>query len=276
MKKLILVTLILFGLCSQFFAQTRAITQIAGDLYRFQNNAHFSVFLVTSEGIVVTDPVDKEAASWLNAELNKRFDVPVKYLIYSHDHADHITGGEAFGQNITVISHEITKEKIIALKREAPVPDITFSDHMSLELGGQKIELYYPGKSHGDNCIAMLFPSAKTVFIVDFITVNRLPYRNMGDAYLPDWIEAIKKVESLDFEILAPAHGALGTKADAVLHREYIQSLYEAVSAALKEGKSLKEMQASIRLPKYKDMLEYENWLPLNIEGVYKSLVRNR
>ena len=43
----------------------RAITQIAGDLYRFQNNFHYSVFLVTPEGVIVTDPINAEAAAWL-------------------------------------------------------------------------------------------------------------------------------------------------------------------------------------------------------------------
>lgn len=65
------------------FAQEakRAITKIAGDLYRFQNNFHYSVFLVTRDGIIVTDPIDADAARWLKGELTARFKVPVKYLI---------------------------------------------------------------------------------------------------------------------------------------------------------------------------------------------------
>ena len=43
----------------------RAIEHIAGDLYRYQDNAHFSVFLVTSDGIIVTDPINRDVASWL-------------------------------------------------------------------------------------------------------------------------------------------------------------------------------------------------------------------
>ena len=73
----------------------RAITKIAGDVYRFQNNFHFSVFMVTPEGIIVTDPINSDAAKWLKAELAKRFNQPIKFLIYSHDHADHISGGES-------------------------------------------------------------------------------------------------------------------------------------------------------------------------------------
>ncbi len=96
-KKNILLSVLSFfaftGLCYAQDSPTRAITQITGDLYRFQNNAHYSVFLVTSEGIIATDPINEDAAKWLKSELKRRFDKPVKYLVYSHDHGDHIGGG---------------------------------------------------------------------------------------------------------------------------------------------------------------------------------------
>ena len=78
MKKLVFILLVSITLISgPALAQnkpTREITNITGDLYRFQNNFHISVFLVTAEGIIVTDPIDKDAATWLKAELKKRFD----------------------------------------------------------------------------------------------------------------------------------------------------------------------------------------------------------
>ena len=79
----------------------RAITHIAGDLYRFQNNFHFSVFLVTPEGVIATDPINAEAATWLEAEIDKRFARPIRYLVLSHDHADHSSGGEVFADTAT-------------------------------------------------------------------------------------------------------------------------------------------------------------------------------
>ena len=57
-------------------AAKRSITQIAGDLYRFQNNFHYSVLLVTPEGVIATDPINADAAKWLKAEIAKRFGQP--------------------------------------------------------------------------------------------------------------------------------------------------------------------------------------------------------
>ena len=71
----------------------REITKIAGEVYRFRNNAHYSVFAVTPAGVIATDPINADAARWLKDEIQKRFNQPVRYVIYSHDHADHISGG---------------------------------------------------------------------------------------------------------------------------------------------------------------------------------------
>ncbi|MDP6388252.1 MAG: hypothetical protein QGG63_03215, partial [Candidatus Pacebacteria bacterium] len=75
---LILASLILPSLTNAEEASNKKITRIAGDLYRFQNKFHYSVFLVTPQGIIVTDPITSNAAKWLKAELAKRFKQPVK------------------------------------------------------------------------------------------------------------------------------------------------------------------------------------------------------
>ncbi len=260
------------------FAQEakRAITKIAGDLYRFQNNFHYSVFLVTRDGIIVTDPIDADAARWLKGELTARFKVPVKYLIYSHDHRDHSAGGEIFAPEATVIAHEKARAAIIGEKRPTAVPDITFTERMSVSLGGKSVELIYVGLSHSDNMIVMHFPAERALFAVDFISVNRLPYMNLSDAYFPEWIDAVKKVEAMDFDILVPGHGPLGTRADATEHRRYLQALYDAVLEAARRGESLDEMKSSIKLESFEHLSMYDEWRELNIEGMYRQVSLHR
>ena len=255
---------------------TRSITQVAGDLYRFQNNFHYSVFLVTPEGVIVTDPINVEAATWLEAEIAQRFNQPIRYLIYSHDHVDHIAGGEVFADTAIVVAHEKTKATILGEKRPTAVPDLTFSDQMTLELGGKTVELTYVGRGHSDNSIVMNFPAERALFAVDFISVKRLPYQTLSDSYYPDWIEAIKRVEAIDFDILVPGHGQVGVKADAADHRAYHEDLYNAVLAAARDGQSLEEMQKSITLEAYKDWGQYDRWRRMNIEGMYRRIALQR
>jgi glyoxylase-like metal-dependent hydrolase (beta-lactamase superfamily II) len=68
---------------------TRDIVNITGDLYRAQNNNHHTVFLVTDEGIIISDPMSRDFATWLRGEMETRFDQPVRYVLYSHSDFDH-------------------------------------------------------------------------------------------------------------------------------------------------------------------------------------------
>jgi glyoxylase-like metal-dependent hydrolase (beta-lactamase superfamily II) len=258
-------------------APKREIFQISGDLYRFQNNFHFSVFLVTSEGVIVTDPINAEAARWLKSEIASRFGKPIRYVIYSHDHRDHIAGGEVFAEDgAIVVAHENAKTTIIGEKRPTAVPQITFKKQMTIELGGKTVELRYLGRNHSDNMIVMEFPDERTIFAVDFIPVKTVGFKDFPDAYLPEWIESLKRVEAMDFDILAPGHGRLGTKASVTAYREYMTDLTQQVLAQVRMGKSLEETKAAVDLSKYSGWGQYEAWLPLNIEGVYQRTQLNR
>jgi len=255
----------------------REIFQISGGLYRFQNNFHFSVFLVTSEGVIVTDPINAEAARWLKSEIASRFGKPIRYVIYSHDHRDHIAGGEVFAEDgAIVVAHENAKTAIVGEKRPTAVPQITFKNQMTIELGGKTVELKYLGRNHSDNMIVMEFPDERTLFAVDFIPVKTVGFKDFPDAYLPEWIESLKRVEAMDFDILAPGHGRLGTKASVTAYREYMTDLTQQVLAQARMGKSLEETKAAVDLSKYSGWGQYEAWVPLNIEGVYQRTQLNR
>ena len=254
----------------------RSISEIAPGLFKFQNNFHNAVFLVTDEGILLTDPINKEAALWLKQELKKRFEQPIKYLVYSHDHADHISGGEVFADEAVVIAHQNARADIIAEKRATAVPDITFEKQLKIELGGQQVELYYLGRSHSDNMIVMLFPEQKVLFAVDFVSIKRLPYRDLGDAYFPEWIDAVKRVEHMRFETLLPGHGPAGNKADVKEHRSYLQALYSQVLDAARAGQSLEEIKKTVTLDQFSHLGQFQQWRELNIEGVYRQVQLHR
>ncbi|MDX1432242.1 MAG: MBL fold metallo-hydrolase [Gammaproteobacteria bacterium] len=256
--------------------ERREITRIAGDLYRFQNNNHFSVFLVTPEGVIATDPIDPAAAAWLEQEIENRFAQPIRYLVYSHDHRDHIAGGEVFADTATVVAHDNARRTIIAEKRPTAVPDLTFSERMTITLGGKSVELVYLGRNHSDNSIVMRFPEERALFAVDFISVKRLPYRDLSDSYFPDWIESVKRVEAMDFDIFVPGHGELGTRADVSDHRRYLEALYEGVLAAAREGKPLDQIKSELLLEEFSHFGQYDAWRELNIEGVHRQVVLHR
>jgi glyoxylase-like metal-dependent hydrolase (beta-lactamase superfamily II) len=255
---------------------TREITKIAGEVYRFRNNFHYSIFAVTPAGIIATDPINAEAAQWLKAELQRRFGQPVKYLVYSHDHADHIAGGEVFADTALVVAHENAKATIIAEQRPTAVPHATFFERMTIELGGTVVELAYVGRNHSDNSIVMRFPRERLLFAVDFIPVESVAFRDFPDAYIQDWIESLKRVELMDFDTLVPGHGPVGRKEHVRMFREYMEDLRGEVLKQARQGKSVAEMKESIKLPKYEKWAGYQQMFPLNVEGMYQHVQLHR
>jgi len=251
-------------------APTRAITNNTGDLYRFQNNGHYSVFLVTPAGVIATDPIDKDAAGWLKNEIATRFKVPVKYVIYSHGHADHDSGGDVFADTATFVGHEIAKKMLVDDRVPTPPPTETFTDTKTVSLGGSSVELTYLGPNHADGMIVMRFPKERTLFAVDIVPIDSLAYRDFPNANINGWIASLKRIEAMDFDTLAPGHGPMATRDHARKHREYLEDLQKQVTAQVKAGKSLAETKAAVDLTKYKTWGGYDTSRDLNIEGMYR------
>jgi glyoxylase-like metal-dependent hydrolase (beta-lactamase superfamily II) len=83
----------------------RGIVNITGQLYRAQNDNHYTVFLVTPEGIIMSDPINRDFSRWLKAELATRFKVPVRYVLYTHKDWDHASGGVVWADTAQFVGH---------------------------------------------------------------------------------------------------------------------------------------------------------------------------
>src|SRR6186997_1850589 len=86
-------------------APTRGIVNITGQLYRAQNNNHYTVFLVTPEGVIMSDPINRDFGRWLKGEIASRFKVPVRYVLYTHRDWDHASGGVVFADTAEFVGH---------------------------------------------------------------------------------------------------------------------------------------------------------------------------
>jgi glyoxylase-like metal-dependent hydrolase (beta-lactamase superfamily II) len=252
----------------------RAIEELRDGVYRFTEDRHSSVFMVTDEGVVVTDPLNAGAARWLRDEIARRFDQPVRYVIYSHNHSDHVYGGEVFdGEGAVFVSHRLAKEDLARTKAETRIPDVTFDDEKIIELGGKSVHLRYHGPNDGRGSISMLFQPAGVLFVVDWITLDRMPWQKLWSFDVDGMTQSIGEVEAMDFDLIAPGHGPVGTKEKIAVIRRYLEALRGAVIEEILAGKELEEMQKDIRLDEFRRLAHYEEWLPANIEGMWKELM---
>ncbi len=241
----------------------REFTNVAGEVWRFQNNFHFSVVINTAEGVVITDPINTEAAEWLEVEIERRFGKPVTYMVYSHSHGDHAFGGGVFVNTATAITQENAPAEI-----DGVTPDIRFSERMSFTSGAHSFELTALGPGHGGDMLAMVIRPENVAYVVDVVSPGRLPYKDFPGADIAGLIEQTKMVEGLDFDILSPGHSRLGDKTDAVEAREYVEWLRAAVAAELNAGKTVEDIVAGLDTSAYQDWGAYAMWRDLNIQGM--------
>jgi glyoxylase-like metal-dependent hydrolase (beta-lactamase superfamily II) len=151
-------------------------------------------------------------------------------------------------------------------------PEVLYSDHMTVRLGGKTVELIHPGPSHSIDTTVLLFPEERTIYGVDFLNVKRLALGFPGTGTLDQWIASLQQVEALDFDIVSPGHSSVGTKADFTAYREFFEDLRETVNAAIAAGTSLEDLLASDALAEYSDLPNYVPQRDRNIEDAYNLL----
>ncbi len=245
---------------------TRSITNVSGDVYRFRNNAHYALVTVTDAGVVVVDPINADAAGWLKDNLSQITDKPVTHLIYSHSHGDHASGGSVFGAN-TVVAHENAPAAI-----DGVAPTVRVGETHVMTVGGKTFELTYLGEGHGEDMLAVVVRPENVGFITDVAAPKRLPFRTLPSSSVDAWIDQVRKVDTLDFEIFAPAHGNVGVRSDVGDVIIYMETLRAEVLKGLKAGKTIEDLQASITMDAYSDWLGYDSMRAQNVQGMANYL----
>jgi glyoxylase-like metal-dependent hydrolase (beta-lactamase superfamily II) len=257
---------------SPYGRSPHTVTEVASGVYSFSHSGARSMFIITDEGVIVTDPMHRYAAEALREEIANRTDQPVKYVIYSHNHWDHILGGQIFkDEGAKFISH---KNCLAHFYRDPHpdlvLPDIVFDRHYQVELGNRTLKLQYFGRNHDDCTITMLLPDERLLFVVDLAMPGAVSLAGgwMRSYYPKDWIRSLKEIEdTLAFDRYMPGHGpAVAPKSAMTEVRGYLEALMEAVRAELAAGTPAMEVIEKISLPEYRHLQGYDEFLSNNAD----------
>jgi glyoxylase-like metal-dependent hydrolase (beta-lactamase superfamily II) len=242
--------------------------EIAPGLYSFGAGMAFNAFMITDDGVIVMDSFDEDFAKASLAAIRKLTDKPIRYLVYSHNHYDHISGGAVFkAEGAKILSHETAA----AWLRTHPSPDVVLPDETwsgpksVLKLGHSLIDLLYFGANHSEGMTVFLFPREKTLYTVDLVVPKRVGFTYMPDFSPKAWERTLAEMDALDFDRVMYAHStAVGPRSSVADQRKYLQDLRAAVLAELERGTPFMQVPATVKLPQYEKWDGYDEWLPMN------------
>lgn len=259
--------------------------------------------VVTTEGVVVIDSTLGSAqANGILANIKKVTNQPIKYLIYTHGHADHVRGSSVFkNEGAQIISHrnvikrldkytELDEYHYLINKRQfaretRPIdhfeyPDIVFDQEYKFTLGGKTFHLIHGIGETDDQCIIHI-PEDDVLFTGDFI-IRSFP--NVGNPakdirFAKEWAQMMKIIKGLKPKITFPGHGAYITDPKVFEEmtsaiQESMEIVHEGVVDGLNEGKTLEGLLESIKLPKHLEespyLTQFYGCLDFAIRGTYR------
>lgn len=218
-----------------------SLDRIGDDVYSFRWRWSRNLVLVTSEGVVVTDPYGPEAAKALQSELGKVAPgKPIHTVFYSHYHLDHITGAAALSPQ-RIVAHAASPKywadlgDIPATKDVAPPTELIEGDR-TYTIGGQKIELLYAGKSHTDTMYAFYLPEKKLLHTIDLALVRTVFPIGGPDMYFPGIQKQLDRLAALDFDAYVPSHFDMGRKADFLEAKRFHEDVQRLTREAMLLG----------------------------------------
>lgn len=211
-------------------------------------------FVVTPAGVVVFDSLGTPAlAEALLAQIRKVTQAPIKRVIVSHYHADHIYGLQVFkAAGAEIWAHENSREYLnspelenrLAQRREELFPwvdektrvlppDVKLSGDADFELGGVQFALRHVGPAHSGEDLAMYIAQDRVLYAGDLVFKGRVPF--VGDADSKSWLLSLDKLLAFNAKTLVPGHGGVSKKpkADLMLTCDYLTFIRKTMGKAV-------------------------------------------
>ncbi|MGH1366478.1 MAG: MBL fold metallo-hydrolase [Calditrichia bacterium] len=273
---ILIACMIIIGFLSVSQAQNKPqnVVEIAKDVYSFgSGHGVYSMFIVTSEGVIVIESFDSKHSTEMVKAIREITQLPIKYLLHSHNHWDHSSGGQVFkNEGAKTIAHlEAFNWMKANVGQDMVVPDESWSgNRKDIVLGKTTLEMHYLGMNHGMGMTVFLLPEEKVTYIADLITPNRVLFSIVPDFNIKELERSIEEVIKLDFDKAVYSHNesenALqgGNKQDAIDELQFIKDLRGAIFAEFKKGTNPMMIPSILKLPKYENWAMYEQWLPMN------------
>lgn len=275
---------------SEHVYYVEGIPGIATDNEGFISNAGF---IVTDEGVVVFDSLGTPSlAHKLIQQIKGITDQPIKKVIVSHFHADHIYGLQVFEELGAEIIAPYGAQKYIQSEAATSrleerqfsldpwvnenthlvLPDTTVEKSNTFELGGIMFIINYLGKAHSDGDLTLLVEPDKVLFSGDIIFEGRIPFVGSSDS--KKWLKTLTRLETGGLNVLVPGHGPASNnpKETISLTRRYLAHLRKVLGEGIDDLMPFDEVYADADWSEFKDLPAFEEGNRINAYQVYLSM----
>jgi glyoxylase-like metal-dependent hydrolase (beta-lactamase superfamily II) len=216
------------------------VGRVERNLYWVTDGVYQSAFLTTADGVVMFDAPPSIGGNLRRAvdEIAAANGVPstVTHLVYSHHHSDHAGAASLFGGDVVRIGHEETRRLLLRDDDPArPVPEITFADRYTLEVGGERAELAWHGPNHTPDNIYIHFPDHDTLMFIDVINAGWVLIYNVNlSEDVIGYIGAPAIALSYPWTHFICGHlGRLATRDDVAVQQQYLADIEASAREAL-------------------------------------------
>jgi glyoxylase-like metal-dependent hydrolase (beta-lactamase superfamily II) len=230
-----------------------AIRQLKPDLHMITGGGANTLVRVTTDGLIVVDtknPGD-ENYNRLMEEIRSVSTLPVRYVINTQHHPDHVGNNQKFidaGAQVVALEALAAHMASDPRTREIPGrPTQTFAKDHVVTLGGADVRAMFFGRGHTGGDTMVYFPDARVVMVSDHITDNNpiVDFANGGSAV--EWTRALDGVLALDFEMAIPGRGEPKSRAEVQAFRDRFATIVSRASEAVKAGATRDQLASQVK-----------------------------
>ena len=208
---------------------------------------------VTPEGLIVVDTKNPGDDNYnrLMEEIKSVSNLPVKYVLNTHHHPDHVGTNQKFiDAGAQVVALEALKTNMASDGRTKDIPGrptVTFAKDYDLKFGGAEVQAHSYGRGHTGDDTMVYFPDLKVVMVSDQITdaTPIVDFANGGSAV--EWTQILDGVLKLDFEMAIPGRGEPKTRADVEAYRTKFATLITRAKDAIKAGATKEQLAMQVK-----------------------------
>lgn len=214
------------------------------------------------DGLLIVDSKAGFSGELLRMALIEIYKGPVKYLVNSHCHFDHVDGNRLFAEGgATIIAHKATYDYMTqpqqramfggdpypALTPETGLPNVTFADVLDMHINGTRIQMLHLGPGHTGGDVITVFTNENIIHVGDLMFNGMYPYIGIDNGgSLNSMIETGAKVTELmdDETVVVPGHGPVTNKEIFLDYNKMLTQVRDNIVKAISEGKTLEEVIA--------------------------------